>query len=268
MHTQQPSPFDAVEEAFGLLVPPPAPLSLDGAAVGHGWPARAIPLDELRSRLLHPSTPYAARDGALNAVVVRARTEGGPLLVGLAGVLLPGLRRAVAPLAKVCPEATADLEAEMLAGLVEAVRRWHGDKERAAMQLIWAAYRRARGFLADELAYRSLVAPPPAQGGHPDLVLADAVRAGIITAAEAELIGATRLGDVSLRQLAGPSKTAYDALQKQRRRAELALVAWISSKSSVRDRPKTHGYGDERRPREGRGHRQPEEAPPTSEPRR
>lgn len=133
------------------------------------------------------------------------------------------------------------------------------------MQLIWAAYRRARGFLADELAHRSLVAPPAAQGGHPDLVLADAVEAGVITAAEAELIGATRLGDVPLRQLAGPSETAYDALQKQRRRAELELLAWISSKSSVRERPKTHGYRGERRPREGRGHRQPTEAPPTSD---
>src|SRR5919109_2591154 len=121
LRTQDSSPFDVVEEAFSLLVSSRTPITLDGASVGHGWPARAIPLDELRSRLLHPSTSYAARDAALNALVTRARTEGGPLLVGLAGVLLPGLRRAAAPLAKVCPEATADLEAEMLAGRVEAV---------------------------------------------------------------------------------------------------------------------------------------------------
>jgi hypothetical protein len=46
------SPLAAAEHAFGVLVEPPAPLALDGRAVGHGLPAWHIPLDELRRLLL------------------------------------------------------------------------------------------------------------------------------------------------------------------------------------------------------------------------
>jgi hypothetical protein len=46
----------AVASAFGMLTTGPGPLSLDGAAVGHGLPRRPIPLNELRAILLRPST--------------------------------------------------------------------------------------------------------------------------------------------------------------------------------------------------------------------
>jgi hypothetical protein len=136
----------------------------------------------------------------------------------------------VPPLAKACPGTAADLEAEMLAGLVEAVRGWQDKGDRVAARLIWTAYRKARAFLSNELDYRSHTAPglnaaDPFSEGHPDLVLAEAVGAGVITAAEAELIGATRLEGIPLKALAAELQTPYDALQKRRRRAELDLLA-------------------------------------------
>src|SRR5437870_5065301 len=105
------SPFAMLEAAFRVLARGPSALCLDGTGVGAGLPARPIPLDELRSRLVHPSTPYGTRDAALNLLVVRAQTDGGSWTVGLAGVLLPGLRRAIGPLVRSCPGRTADIEA-------------------------------------------------------------------------------------------------------------------------------------------------------------
>src|SRR5438034_6760015 len=85
------SPFAALEQTFALLSAEPRPLALDGTGV-EGLPDRAIPLTELRARLLHPSAPYATRDAALGALISRARSEGGAWTLGLAGVLLPGMR--------------------------------------------------------------------------------------------------------------------------------------------------------------------------------
>jgi hypothetical protein len=113
-------PFEVLDRSFRLLVGEPAPLALDGFAVD-GLPDRPIPLDELRSMLLHPSVGFDTRDTALTWLIGRAQAEGGAWLVGLAGVLLPGIGRRVYPLCRAFPRLAHDLEAEALAGLVQAV---------------------------------------------------------------------------------------------------------------------------------------------------
>jgi hypothetical protein len=60
MPRPSPSPLDTLEDAFRLLTGGPSPLVLDGREVGRDLPARPIPLGELRSMLLHPSTSYRA----------------------------------------------------------------------------------------------------------------------------------------------------------------------------------------------------------------
>ena len=87
------SPFDTLEKTFDLLVTGPNPLALDGTSLD-GLPDRAIPLDELKAMLLHPSMAFAARDAVVDELVARSRSHGGAWMVGLARVLLPGLRRA------------------------------------------------------------------------------------------------------------------------------------------------------------------------------
>jgi hypothetical protein len=62
-----PSPLDTLDHAFRLLASEPTPLTLHGGAVGRGLPARPIPLLELRSMLLHPSTGFAARHPVVEA---------------------------------------------------------------------------------------------------------------------------------------------------------------------------------------------------------
>ena len=86
-------PFEVLDRSFQLLVCEPAPMALDGFAVD-GLPDRPIPLDELRSMLLHPSVGFDTRDSALTWLVGRAQTEGGAWLVGLAGGAAAGDRPA------------------------------------------------------------------------------------------------------------------------------------------------------------------------------
>ncbi|WP_143766954.1 hypothetical protein [Micromonospora sp. L5] len=66
---------------------------------------------------------------------------------------------------------------------------------------------------------------PPSDGGHPDVVLARTVAAGLITTAEADLIGATRLEDVSAADFADRPRTRLLGVAEERSRAEERLIS-------------------------------------------
>jgi hypothetical protein len=236
----EPRPLAVLDRSFRLLVCEPAPLALDGRMVGHGLPARPIPLDALRRLLLHPSVGFAARDAALTWLVQQAQAEGGAWLVGLAGVLLPGIGRRVYPLCRAFPRLAHDLEAEALVGLLQAVQSWRLGEDRVATRLVWAAARGAHRLLRRETALAGREAsvglrlePPPRPPAHGDLLLAQAVRAGVLSRGDAELIAATRVEEIPLRQLAGRGGAGYEALRKRRYRAEAALARWLASEWDV-----------------------------------
>ncbi|MHB8340612.1 MAG: hypothetical protein ACYDB7_05485 [Mycobacteriales bacterium] len=275
------SPFAVLQRAFTLLTCDPHPLAVHGTEIGHGLPNRLIGLGELRSRLLHPSCRYPTRDAAITLLLRRAQSEGGAWTVGLAGVLLPGLRRAAGPLVRACPGKAADIEAEMLTGLIAAIATTRLGQARPASSLTWRARRAAEHLVRAELGERARpgVAPvsaePPRPFGHPDLVLADAVAAGVISAEDAELIGATRLGELSLAEAATVWGCSYTAVGLRRWRAESALTPWLTER--IRDgfevkpaqNPGSKGGG---RPRQGhRSGRRPGDAttpPDQPQPRR
>ena len=227
------SPFDTLEDAFEALCAEPRPLALEAGAVA-GVPRRPIPLTELRAILLHPSTRYRVRNAAIAVLLERARGEGGRWTVGLAGVLVFGLRRATSALCDVCPEKAADIEAEALAGLLEGIAKTDPHaSHRLAARLIWLARDRAKGLVAKELAQvgrpgrRPAPEVPARPYGHPDLVLAEAVREGVIDAADAALIGETRLGDMTLAEAAARLGLAAESVRHRRRRSEAKVVAWL-----------------------------------------
>jgi hypothetical protein len=254
-------PFDILEATFRLGCAGPAPWSIDGRNVA-GLPDRDVPLDELRAILLHPSTPYRTRGAALSILVARARTEGGAATVGLAGVLLFGLRRAVAPLCDIRPDRAADIEAEALAGLIEALAVTRPDRPRLAARLCWMARSRAKRLFESELAELARPGPcpdaeaPPLPVAHPDLVLAQAVTEGVMVAADAALIGDTRFGLLDLRHAAEALGISYPAARKRRTRAEAALAEWLGSDTYRREfvpKPAANPYlGGAGRPRGGR----------------
>src|SRR6266508_2749371 len=214
MTDDAPFPFDTLEATFTALTSGPAPLALDGRHAGHGLPARLLPLDELRRLLLDPSLGFAARDAALAVLVDRAKTHGGAATIGLAGMLLPGLRRATASLTLTNPQRIWDLQAEVLAGLLEAIATfptpaWQVD--RVAARLVWAAIHAAERLLDRERVWH-----------------ARAVRERVLSPEDAELVGETRIGRVRLCDLAHQWGQPYKTLAKRRDRAERALVRWLS----------------------------------------
>src|SRR6266540_3503855 len=139
---------------------------------------------------------------------------------------------------RACARNRADLEAEMLAGLLEAIRVLPADEDRVAGRLLrWALFAGLRMVERNAVQSRREVAvwtsaEPPRPASHPDLVLADAVADGVLTAVEAELVGETRLGGVPLGELADRWGISYQAAKKRRQRAEARLVRWLRARMS------------------------------------
>ena len=226
------SPLDTLEISFRLLCTGPQPLAVDGRRFGYGLPRRTIPLVELAAVLHHPSVSYDARHAAWRHLVDRARTGGPAWVVGAAGVALPGLRRAAGRLARAASR--ADVEADLLAGFLAALRTVDVTRPGICGRLCNAGYVAARAAVrADEAAtagrpnHRPGSVLPPAPYGHPDLVLARAVAAGVITAADAHLVGATRLEDVTVADYADRAGVSRWVIYRRRSLAETRLVAAI-----------------------------------------
>lgn len=233
MAHQQRSPFDIVEHEFMKISSGDGGLCLDGNAVGHGLPKRPIPLDELRCILLHPSISFDARDAALTELVRRAQSQGGPWTTGVIGVVLPGVRSRVGHIARACPPRAHDIEAEALVGLLDGIARCDKGRERVASTLVWSAVRAAHGFVKSECAQQSEItidaAPvePHWPWNHPDLVLARAVEAEVISMEEARMIGATYVEGMTLKSYSQHIDVNYETCKKRQQRAVERLVGWL-----------------------------------------
>jgi hypothetical protein len=232
------SPFDAAETAFRLLCAGPQPLSVHASKVAPGLPDRPVPLDELRVLLLHPATSFPARNLVWAELVRRARAGDPAWTIGLAGIAMPGLRRAAGSLAAAYRGDHTDLQAEVLTGFLAAVRALDpGDLESVplASRLCWAAWRAGRALAYADAEYSARRRELDDQGrapglpwGHPDLVLAAAVRHGILTRDQAALIGRNRLEGVPLSQIAAETGISHSALCNRRKKAEKAITAAIA----------------------------------------
>lgn len=222
-----------IEYRFRLMGQGPSPLSVDGRSLGHGLPRRAIALPELSAILMHPSCGYAARDAAWRLLVQRARTGDPAWRAGAVGVALPGLRFKAYLLAKLF---TGDVQAAVVEHFLRALSTVDVTKPGVVGNLLSAAFSKARAELREQEPASSGApnhAPgavlPPAPYGHPDLVLARAVTAEVITVQEAELIGATYLEEVSLTAYAERTGRPRWNLYKRRTAAVARLKAAIES---------------------------------------
>ncbi|MFI6816129.1 hypothetical protein ACIBG7_27245 [Nonomuraea sp. NPDC050328] len=229
-------PLDVAEHAFELLMCGPAPLSIDGAALGQGLPARPIPLNELRQILLHPSCSRATRDYVWRHLLAQARAHRNAWMVAAVALAIPMLRRLVGALVGKTPSGRIDredLEAEVLAAYMEAVTR---------VKLTWS-HPLLRLSRMTQLAVLRIVAVEPPRllddpesieragsshalaypAGHSDLLLDQAVADGIISEAAAELIQFTRLEGIPLTSYCRRRGLLYCTALKRRQRAEAAL---------------------------------------------
>lgn len=233
-----------IDAAFAELVSGSEPLGIYGGEVT-GLPARWIPLDELRSMLLHPSTRYQTRDETMALLVLRARNGGEDWKVGLLGVLVPGLAAVAGRAARGYPGDFEDVVAEAVSGLLDAAARVDLAEGRVASRLLGVAFTRAWAMVRHERRRRrwehaaatqidSQGHGDPAAGASvgrdhdPADVLRLAVACGVLTAAEARLIARTRLDGIPLNEVATCLRITHATVRQRRSRAERRLVRWIA----------------------------------------
>ncbi|GAA2213288.1 hypothetical protein GCM10009850_087500 [Nonomuraea monospora] len=230
-------PLDVAERAFDLLMRGPEPLSVDGARLGHGLPARPIPLSELREMLLHPSCSRATRDHVWRHLIDEARNRRGAWMVAAVTLAIPMLRRLISTLAGAIPAERIDredLEAEVLTAYLEALYEVNLAWSHPLLRL--SRLTRLAVFRAHATSQPSLLADPDltdrADGGqqslaypagHPDQLLDQAVAQGIISAAEVQLIVCTRLEGMPLSAYCRRDGLLYCTAIKRRQRAETAV---------------------------------------------
>lgn len=242
------SPLSIADQAFTLHQQGPAPLGLVPTELAGpydltsidvaGWRAArdgVIPLSRLREYLCRPATPALFKQRVWSVLVTRAQHHGGAWTLGAVGVALPKLVRLSGELAGEARRARPELDAEVLAGFLHGLARANPASAQVFPFLLREAYRAGVAWLRQQRAADAVIsddgpgsAPPPPPWGHPDLVLARAVRAGVITTEEAALIGTTRLEGISTETIAAHLGTSAGAVFKRRRRAELRLLAYLT----------------------------------------
>jgi DNA-directed RNA polymerase specialized sigma24 family protein len=182
-------------------------------------------------RFLRRSAPGERQDRVLRALVSRAGADAvaGRLVLH---ALLPGLKRLSARLL-VDTRDQEELWSTLLACAWQRIRGYPVERRprRVAANVLLdtlhdavAAHRRAVRDRAELDVVPAWLAPTrPQADSDIEAVTERAIRAGAITAAEAELILCTRIDGVSLASLARSEGVSYDALRVRRRRAERRL---------------------------------------------
>jgi hypothetical protein len=216
-----------------MLAADPSDLVLVGEEYGEDLPVGPIPLRRLRGLLLARSTSLQTRDAVWRELIIRARKDRSTWLVAAVWMAVPGLRRCVRALAPAFTGDAEDLESAVVEGFLRELDRVDVTDASLAYRLVRAArkagtrlvYAEAAFDTARWLAYRSQL--PHMPWGHPDLVLLDAVAAGVISMDEAKLIATTRLEGVPIDQVAAVSGERTNTVVVRRRRAEHRLAEAI-----------------------------------------
>ncbi|MFC4912257.1 hypothetical protein [Actinomadura gamaensis] len=241
----------AVASAYTALVTGPAPLTVDGAALGGGLPARSIELPELAGWLYDnapgPTASRAVRDVIWRELVGRARTGEAAWVIACYGVALPGLKRTAAQAVRTLDPVTADdVVSEMVTRFLEALHQIDLQHRNVGSRLIWRAreaalysrMRHLRDAPTDPHTLTDTHQSRTGSGGSsaeeldhdaaPLTALADAVTLGILSRHEADLITVTRLGTTPLSELARRSGVPSKRLYSRRERAEARLHTAIT----------------------------------------
>jgi hypothetical protein len=226
------SALDSAERAFQALVNRrPHPIAFDARELGHGWPARFIPLDELRDLLVcDPRVSHAAKDAAWHQIIDHARTWRQPWIAVATGLARPALVAMAEKLRAGRVQVMADVESELLTGFIDSLVQHDLSGPAPQVRMCWAGWRAAL-LVRDPNAWEEVpeMFDPSSRSpirpyGHPDLLLGRAARLGVINADDAELISQTRFGRVLVEQIAAHTGVDAATLRMRRRRAELKVV--------------------------------------------
>jgi hypothetical protein len=208
-----------------------------------------VPVDEVRAALGHPAAEPQARVRVWREVVVRAQQRREPWGLVAAGLAVPVLRRVLARFPRASAVEAVEVEQEAMAAFVTAVHAADTEDEglrrelvaaagRAAHRHHYAACRRAR--LTAPRAHHDApdsqpempVAASVERPGNEYQVLLRAVRAGVVTCREAQVIARSRLGTESLTTLAVEHGISRRHFYRYRAEAEARLATFLEGNSA------------------------------------
>jgi hypothetical protein len=198
------------------------------ACVRHEPTLTGLTYEQVRAELRHGTQD---RQDELLAALVRLAQQDADAAPVVVACLLPGLRGLIARHAPGLdrPEAMATA----LRGLWESVVRFDGHPVFVASRLLRLPKQRLQQAVRSEDAWRHRHTPlsnTPGPTGQLHLPAASCLRlavdAGVLTAADAWLIHATRVVGHSLGWAAKRLAIGYEAAKKRRQRAEARWAAW------------------------------------------
>lgn len=199
-----------------------------------GLPDATMPLDALRKLLVFERYDSDTTNELWRQLARHAREWGPAWVVGAIGVALPALTHLAAKISRGYARHADDVDSEVLAGFLHALRTTDLAPPRLWLRLCWAAWRAGAAVVkADDgeelpLDLSTGSRLPQMPYGHPDLLLGRAVAAGLIPADAAEVISATRFGDALIEHLAAERGVTASVLRMRRRRAERVVAAAVT----------------------------------------
>lgn len=228
-------PLNVIRRAFATQLHAPRPLALDGALLGAGLPARVLALSEIKSLLMSPQTPGAAKRALWGAVIARSKAGMSEWSTAALGLAYPGLTAVFRRACKNAPGNWQDIQAELVTEFLVALgeidvsdRAIHdvaGWLCARAVSASWKA-RKEQETVAEPLSSHSAaIGLFPA--GHPDHVLERAVALEVLSAQQADLIGRTYLEGEHHTTLARHYGISVATLYRRRQKAVAALAAAI-----------------------------------------
>ena len=226
------SPLSTVRTAFQTLVETDLSLMIDGWKLSADLPSQNMRFDELIELMRKQTTEQSIKDAIWAEIVRLAQSVGQPWTLVATGLIAPALHSAAQRVLTHRSGDRADVEANILLGFIEALRIIDPSTRRLAYHLKRAAYQRAISAYQvpiQHLNQSGVLRPVPlvTRPGHPDLVLAQAIKDGALTIIEAELIGRTRLEGTDLPTVARDLDLPHDECLRRRERAETQLARYL-----------------------------------------
>lgn len=237
MRDLPPTTLEAVERRFVKLSGPPAPVTLDGCCVGVELPQRLIPLDELRIIMLKRKTSWHTKAAVWAELVRRAQDRGEPWVTAAMGMAMPMLKKIAGNAARGFHGDIADFDSEIVEGFLYALNTVDARAPNLYTSLRFMAQRYATEarisedrILGQTTEYdeASAAVYRPSVVGHPDLVLACAVRDHGLSEDEAGLIARAHLDGEGQASLAEQCGISPYLLRQQLARAQDRLVRFLA----------------------------------------
>ena len=236
VHTYTETPLETVKCAFTQMRATPAEMSLRLPPVPIGPVNRVMDLEQIHGAIHRPGADPAARHLVWGAVIRKARRrETGWFLVA-AGLAYPKLVHKARLLAANFAGDTVEDQADLIEAFLRAICDINVE-DRSIPDLgataAWRAYTAVRRERRRELAtpvcapLSSESAAPSPEARHPDILLARAVRLGVISAAEAEYIGRSYLEDTPVNEIVTWARVSRATFFRHRAAAEKRLVEAI-----------------------------------------